>query len=220
MCYILWNNIAHVMCNICRFKFELHDLIKDNAADYTEDEVHATYCRVVGPLIGFQKNGFELTEAKAGHEEFHHHAKGSKKCTKSCVNAKFILVIGTKGDESVAVQFFLSANDGVHVLSTSPVEGMQPIWDFHHRGPEPKPLVKIQNWMSDWIAKCMKKHGRKIFLFCYYTDSDLDYNWENKATICIEDAVRMASGLVAFSANGRATAVRRNLGMRLQKGKK
>ena len=27
------------MCNICKFKFELHDLIKDNAPDYTEDEV-------------------------------------------------------------------------------------------------------------------------------------------------------------------------------------
>ena len=215
------NNIAHVMCNICKFKFELHDLIKDNAPDYTEDEVYATYCRVIGPLIAFKERGFELTEAKAGHEEFHHHAKGAKKCTKACGTVKFILVIGTRGRESVAVQYFLSAHDGVHVLCTSQVESMQPIWDFHHKGPKPKPLVKIQNWMSDWIAECMAEHKeRKIFLFCYYTDSDLDDDWENKASICIEDALRVASGHSHASADERATAVRRSMGIMPQKGKK
>ena len=210
---------SKTMCNICRFKFELHDLIKDNAPDYTEDEVHATYCRVVGPLIGFQEKGFELTEAKADHEEFHHHAKGSKKCTKACGTVKFILVIGTRGRESVAVQFFLSANDGVHVLSTTRAEGMQLMWDLH--GKEPKPLVKIQRWVSDWVAGPMKEHKeRKFFLYCYYTDSDLDDDWEHKATICIDNALRAASGLVASSANERATAVRRGLRMGPQKGKK
>ena len=146
------------------------------------------------------------------------HAKGAK-CINACGTVNFILVLGTRGRESVAVQYFLSAHDGVHVLCTSQVEGMQPIWDFHHKGPKPKPLVKIQNWMSDWIAECMAEHKeRKIFLFCYYTDSDLDDDWENKATICIEDALCMASGHSHISANGRATAVRRSLGMRPQKG--
>ena len=207
------------MCNICKFRFELPDTIKENAPEYSDKEVHAAYCRVIGVLEALDDRGF-TTRAKTDSEEFHHHAKGAK-CTNACGTVNFILVIGTRGRESVAVQYFLSAHDGVHVLCTSQVEGMQPIWDFHHKGPKPKPLVKIQNWMSDWIAECMAEHKeRKIFLFCYYTDSDLDYNWENKATLCIEDALRMTSGHVAFSADERATAVRRSIGIRPQKGKK
>ena len=112
---------------------------------------------------------------------------------------------------------------------------MQPMWDFHHRGTKPKPLVQIQSWVSDWIDGSMKEHKeRRIFLFCYYTDSDLDVAWERKASICIEDALRVASGHSHASANERATAVRRNLagavsgpdltksimGMKPQKGKK
>ena len=206
------------MCNICRFKFELPDLIKDNAPDYTDDEVHAAYCRVVGPLIAFKDRGFELTEAKADSEEFHHHAKGAK-CTDACGAVNFILVIGTRGRESVAIQFFLSANDGVHVLCTTRAEGMKPMWDLH--GKEVKPLVKIQKWVSDWVAGPMNQQKeRKFFQFCYYTDSDLDDDWEHKATICIDNALRATSMYSHASANERAMAVRRGLGMRPQKGKK
>ena len=208
------------MCNICRFKFELPDLIKDNAPDYTDDEVHAAYCRVVGPLIAFKDRGFELTEAKADSEEFHHHAKGAK-CTDACGAVNFILVIGTRGRESVAIQFFLSAHDGVHVLCTAPAAGMEPMWDLHHKGNKPKPLVQIQSWMGGWIDASVKEHKeRKIFLFCYYTDSDLDDDWENKATICIENALWVAAGKSFASADRRAIAVRRNLSRRLRGRKK
>ena len=204
------------MCNICKFKFELPDTIKENAPEYSDKEVHAAYCRVIGILEALDDRGF-TTRAKADSEEFHHHAKGSK-CTEVCGPVNFIVVLGTKGQESVAVQFFLSAHNGVHVLSTMPVEGMRPMWDFHDKGDKPKPLVRIQKWVSDWINECMHNQ-RKIFLFCYYTDSDLDNDWQNKASMCIGEALHVTSSHSCSGANGRAMSVRRSMGIKLQKGK-
>ena len=64
------------------------------------------------------------------------------------------------------------------------------MWNFHHKGDKPKPLVRIQKWVSDWINECMHNQ-RKIFLFCYYTDSDLDNDWQNKASMCIGEALHV-----------------------------
>ena len=84
---------------------------------------------------------------------------------------------------------------------------------------KPKPLVRIQKWVSDWINECMHNQ-RKIFLFCYYTDSDLDNDWQNKASMCIGEALHVASSHSCSGANGRAMSVRRSMGIKLQKGKK
>ena len=200
------------MCHICKFRFELPDSIRDNAPEYTEEEVHSTYCRAVGILEAYRNNGFEIS-ASIDSSEFHHHTKGTK-CTEICGDVNYVLIVGERGHEAVAIQFFLGANNGIHIASTtrsiSNVEGMQVMFKVSKK--KVTPLITIQKWVDDANNERLgEDYGKHIFLYCYYTDADLDADWEVKASRCFSEALRVASKRTRDKAKDRALAVRSNL---------
>ena len=195
------------MCFICEFKSDLPNAIRYNAPEYTKKEVYAACCRVLGILKACSSNGFEI-RASIDSSKFHNHAKSKR--NEISVDVPYILIVGERGPEAVAIQFFLGAHNGIYIVSTVNSAGMVDM--FHSSDPTATPLITIQAWIDEGNCERLEEDcGKRIFLYCHYTDADLDADWELRASMCFTEALRAASEQIHDGAKHRAMAVRKNL---------
>ena len=182
-------------CEICGFRMQLPEIIRENAPGYSEAEVYALRCRIITILEALHDRGFRI-EPKVASQEF--------STEHGMVHSNFIAIIGTKGDDAVVTQFMLSAHNAMQVLATQGVDGMDCFHD--KRIPFDK---SCQELLDDW-----QEETGHIFSFYFYTDDEIDAKWEIKASKLYQNLLGKIGSAPHEMADLRASTFRSILGMK------
>ena len=182
-------------CEICGFRMQLPEIIRENAPGYSEAEVYALRCRIITILEALHDKGFRI-EPKVASQEF--------STEHGTVQTNFIAIIGTKGDDAVVTQFMLSAHNAMQVLATQGVDGMDCFHDKHI------PFDKLcQELLDDW-----QEETGHLFSFYFYTDDEIDAKWEIKASRLYQNLLDKIGSAPHEMADLRVSTLRSILGIK------
>jgi hypothetical protein len=180
-------------CEICGFRMQLPEIIRENAPGYSEAEVYALHCRVITTLDALHDKGFRV-EPKVDSQEF--------STEHGLVHSNYVAIIGTKGDDAIVTQFMLSAHNGIQILATQGVDGMDCFHD--KRIPFDKPRQEL---LADW-----QEETGHLFSFYFYTDDEIDAKWEIKASKLYQNLLDKIGSAPHEMADLRASTFRSILG--------